>query len=44
MPNQKTEDKEESIPRKLRWEDGVDSDVEALGERFWKNISRNKQN
>jgi hypothetical protein len=25
------------------WEDEVDNDVEALGERNWKNIPRNRQ-
>jgi hypothetical protein len=28
---------------KLRWEDGVDKDVKALGERNWKNVARNRE-
>jgi hypothetical protein len=27
----------------VKWEDGVDNDVKALGERSWKNLSRNRQ-
>jgi hypothetical protein len=27
----------------LRWEDGLDYDVKALGERNWKNLARNRQ-
>jgi hypothetical protein len=28
---------------KLRWEDGVDKEVKALGERNWKNIATNRE-
>jgi hypothetical protein len=28
---------------KLRWEDGVDNDVKALGKGNWKNIARHSQ-
>jgi hypothetical protein len=27
---------------KLRWKDGVDNDIQALGERNWKNLARDQ--
>jgi hypothetical protein len=36
-PNQKAEGRP-----KLRWEDGVNNDVQALWERNWKNLATNK--
>jgi hypothetical protein len=32
-----------SVLRAGSREDGVENDIEALGERNWKNIARNKQ-
>jgi hypothetical protein len=39
MPNQKAEDR--GRPN-LRWENGVDNNVKALGERNWTNIARKR--
>jgi hypothetical protein len=37
-PNQKAKERP-----KLRWEDGVNNDVQALEERNWKNLAKNRQ-
>jgi hypothetical protein len=41
--NAKPEGRRKGGRPKLRWEDEVDNDVKALGERNWKNLARNRQ-
>jgi hypothetical protein len=41
--NAKLEDTRRRGRPKLRWEDGVDKDVKALGERNWRNIARDRE-
>jgi hypothetical protein len=40
--NAKPEGRSKRGRPELRWEDGVDSDVKALGERNWKTPARNR--
>jgi hypothetical protein len=41
--NAKPEGRRKRGRAELRWKDGVDSDLKALGERNWKNLARNRQ-
>jgi hypothetical protein len=41
--NAKPEGRRKRGRPKLRWDDGMDKDVKALGKRNWKNIARSRQ-